>query len=238
MLQLAFQRARYVCAMTIVKICGMRTAEHALAAAATRADMLGFILAPSRRQITPAEARAIGQAVRAAHGEQAPQLVGVVVNETAARIRAIAAECALDAVQLSGDEPPALAGELADMTLIKAIRFDGSAAEQGWLAESWPHVRLLVDAHTPGTYGGAGVMADWEQSAALAKQRPILLAGGLSPDNVGLAIAHVRPWGVDVSSGVETAGVKDSAKIRAFVAAARAAEREFTPFANGQSTLE
>ncbi len=224
--------------MTIIKICGMRTAEHALVAADAGANMLGFILAPSRRQITPAEARAIGQAVRAAHGSNAPQLVGVVVNETAARIRAIAAECGLDAVQLSGDEPPALADELADMTLIKAIRFDGSAAEQGWLAGTWPHVRLMVDAHLPGTYGGAGIVADWQQSAALAQQRPILLAGGLNPENVGEALAQVCPWGVDVSSGVETGGVKDSTKIRAFVAAARAAERDFPPFANSQSTLE
>lgn len=218
--------------MTMIKICGMRTAEHALVAADAGANMLGFILAPSRRQITSAEARMIGQAVRTAHGSDAPRLVGVVVNETAARIRAIAAECELDAVQLSGDEPPALADELANMTLIKAIRFDGSAAEQGWLAGTWPHVRLMVDAHTPGTYGGAGVFADWEQSARLAKQRPILLAGGLNPENVGEALAQIRPWGVDVSSGVETDGVKDSAKIRAFVAAVRAAEREFAPFAN------
>jgi phosphoribosylanthranilate isomerase len=79
-----------------------------------------------------------------------------------------------------------------------------------------------VDAHVPGVYGGAGVTADWERAAAAARERDVLLAGGLTPENVATALRRVRPWGVDVSSGVETDGLKDSAKIRAFVAAARA----------------
>jgi phosphoribosylanthranilate isomerase len=84
-------------------------------------------------------------------------------------------------------------------------------------------VRLLVDAHVPGSYGGAGVVADWDRAAGLARRRSVLLAGGLTPANVAEAIQRVRPWGVDVSSGVEINGVKDHQKIRAFVAAARAA---------------
>ena len=207
--------------MTRVKICGLRTAEHALVAAGAGADLLGFIFAPSRRQIAPAEVARIGYAVRAATASP-PRLVGVFVNETPARMRALARECKLDAVQLSGDEPASFADELADLALIKAIRFDGAATEQRWLEADLPHVQLLVDAHVPGAYGGAGVVADWARAADLARRHSILLAGGLGPSNVATAIEQVRPWGVDVSSGVETDGAKDAAKIRAFVANARA----------------
>lgn len=87
----------------------------------------------------------------------------------------------------------------------------------------------MVDAHVVGSYGGAGVMADWEQAAALAQSMPIILAGGLSPDNVQDAIHKVRPWGVDVSSGVETDGVKDSQKIRLFIAAVRSVRLNILP---------
>ncbi|MFO7166561.1 MAG: phosphoribosylanthranilate isomerase, partial [Chloroflexota bacterium] len=86
-----------------------------------------------------------------------------------------------------------------------------------------PDVKLLVDAHVPGSYGGSGVLADWERAAQLARKLPIVLAGGLTPENVGAAISIVRPYAVDVSSGVETAGVKDVQKIHAFVRAAHAA---------------
>jgi phosphoribosylanthranilate isomerase len=85
---------------------------------------------------------------------------------------------------------------------------------------------LLVDAHKSGSYGGTGTLADWSKAAALARQRPLLLAGGLSPDNVAEAIGQVRPWGVDVSSGVETGGVKETARIEAFIRAAHAAARQ------------
>lgn len=209
--------------MTCVKICGLRSAEHALVAADAGADLLGFIFAPSRRQIAPADVAGIALAVRA-RPAGGPQLVGVFVNETPERIRALAHECGLDAVQLSGDEPFGYADALRDLSLLKAIRFDGGDEERRWAAAELPHVRLLVDAHVPGAYGGAGVVADWTHAAELARRRPILLAGGLDPANVPAAIEQVRPWGVDVSSGVETDGVKDSAKIRAFVAAARQVE--------------
>jgi phosphoribosylanthranilate isomerase len=210
--------------MTVVKICGLRTAAHALSAVAAGADLLGFILAPSRRQITPAELATISAAVRAAPGGERVALVGVFVNETPARMLEVMRDCGLDALQLSGDEDIGVAEELpAALTLIKALRLTGSAVEQRW--QQAPGVRLLVDAHVPGAYGGAGVVADWQRAAELADHHEILLAGGLTPDNVAEAIGRVRPWGVDVSSGVETNGVKDVDKIRAFVAAARAAER-------------
>jgi phosphoribosylanthranilate isomerase len=208
--------------MMFVKICGLRTAEHALVAAEAGADLLGFIFAPARRQIDPSEATRIGAAVRAIiPPSHMPTLVGVFVDEAPERMRAVAEECGLGAIQLSGDEAPAIASQLAGIAIVKTIRFQDTVNERAWLQNTPPNVRLHVDAHVPGAYGGAGVRADWEQSQRLARQHPILLAGGLTPANVGAAIGQVRPWGVDVSSGVETDGVKDSAKIRAFVAAAR-----------------
>lgn len=204
--------------MTIVKICGLRTAEHALAAATAGADLLGIIFAPSRRQVTPAAAREVVAAVRR-HAPAGPRVVGVFVNEDPATMDAVAAEVGLDYVQLSGDETPEQAAALRT-PWIKTIRLDGSALERAWLACETPEP-LHIDAHAPGSYGGSGQLADWGRAAALAALRPILLAGGLTPANVSEAITSVRPWGVDVSSGVETDGVKDIAKIAAFVAAAK-----------------
>jgi phosphoribosylanthranilate isomerase len=210
--------------MTNVKICGLRTVEHALVALEAGADLLGFILAPARRQVSLAEVAAIGAAVRAAPGGDRVGLVGVFVNETPERMAATAAECGLGALQLSGDEDPRVMCELPQgLAIIKAIRLTSDDVEQSWLAAAG--ARLLVDAHVPGAYGGAGVVADWERAAELVRNRSIMLAGGLTPDNVGAAIDQVRPWSVDVSSGVEIDGVKDSARIRAFVAAVRAADR-------------
>ena len=211
--------------MTTVKICGLRTAEHALAALHAGADLLGFILAPSRRQISPSELQAISAAVRAAPGGHQIGLVGVFVNEAPSRMSEIARLCDLDAIQLSGTEHSDVLAELpSTLTVLKTLRLAGDPTEQGWL--HLPAVRLHIDAHVPGTYGGAGVRADWQGAAELALQREILLAGGLTPDSVTEAIAEVRPWGVDVSSGIETNGVKDADKIRAFVAAAHSADRQ------------
>lgn len=210
--------------MTYAKICGLRTIEHALAAVEAGADLLGLIFAPSRRQVTPAQASAIARAVRdAAPAGRQVELVGVFVNAAPDHMREVARECDLDALQLSGDEPAAIADQLAGIGLIKTIRFNASVAEQDWLAYDWPHVRLHADAHVPGVYGGAGVVADWQKSFELARRRQLILAGGLTPANVGVAIEQVRPWAVDVSSGVETDGVKDVRKIRQFVAGAKAA---------------
>jgi phosphoribosylanthranilate isomerase (EC 5.3.1.24) len=211
--------------MINVKICGVRTRDHALTAVDAGADMIGLVFAPSRRRINPDDAAVIAAAVRTAADDRRRQvsLIGVFVNDDVTRIRKIATLCGLDGIQLSGDEPVAYAADLAPFLVIKAIRFDNSAHERDWLSEDRAHVRLLVDAHVPGSYGGAGVVADWDRAADLARRRPLLLAGGLTPANVAEAIRYVRPWGVDVSSGVESNGVKDHQKIRAFVAAARAA---------------
>jgi len=213
--------------MTFVKICGLRTIEHALAAAEAGADMIGLNFAASRRQVSPEQAAAIAEAVRATAYVGQVSIVGLFVNEAPERMLAIARQCSLDAIQLSGDEASDIIEQLPSIMLLKAIRLEGTPREAGWLnGQPAPNVRLLVDAHVPGLYGGAGVLADWDGAARLARQRQIMLAGGLTPENVDTAIRQVQPWAVDVSSGVETNGVKDVAKIRAFIAAARAGDQQ------------
>lgn len=217
--------------MTIVKICGLRTVEHALVALNAGADYLGMIFAPSRRQVGEVQAAAITEALRAAPAgptRRRPGLVGVFVNETPERMRSLYERLRLAAIQLSGEERVEVWEQLKGMPVFKAVRFNGSPSEDAWLASdpAVSDLRLLADSHVVGSYGGAGVVGDWKTAADLARRRPILLAGGLTPENVADAIRQVRPWGVDVSSGVETDGVKDSAKIRAFIAAVRAVDRE------------
>jgi phosphoribosylanthranilate isomerase len=206
----------------LVKICGLRTVEHALAAAAAGADMLGLnFVATSRRRVSVTEGAAIASAVRAAG--YGTRVVGLFVNEEPATVAAVARAVGLDLVQLSGDEPPEDA-ELIPLPLIKAVRLDGSPHEAAWIGRAGAGVTLLADAHVPGSYGGTGERADWGRAAELARRAPLILAGGLTPENVAEAIAAVRPLGVDVSSGVERDGAKDSAKIEAFLGAARAAQ--------------
>jgi len=215
--------------MTIVKICGLRSVEAALAAVDAGADLLGCIFAPARRQVSPDEVAVIAEAVQSATQSSARRvgLVGVFVDAAPDQMAELALHCGLAALQLSGDERVDLLNVLPQCAVIKALRFTGAASEQAWLhAGLSSRVRLLVDAHIPGSYGGAGVLADWAQASELARRREIILAGGLTPDNVAEAVRRVQPWGVDVSSGVETNGIKDIAKIQAFVAAVRAVDHE------------
>ena len=201
-----------------MKICGLRATAHVETAAKAGADFIGLVFAPSRRRVTIAEAAPL---VRAAQG--GPQVVGLFVNATAEEINRVADRLDLDMVQLSGDEPATIATAI-ERPLIKALRGDGSSNEAAWLAFAEHHsVPVLFDAHVPGSYGGTGVQADWQRAAELARCLPLILAGGLNPVNVAEAIARVRPFGVDVSSGVEIDGTKDSATIEAFIAAARTA---------------
>ena len=224
--------------MTLVKICGVSTPEIAIVAAAAGADLLSLVFyRQSHRAVTPTAALAIVRALRAA-GQTLP-IAGLFVNETPQRINAVADEVGLDLIQLSGDEPP---DDLAaiERPILRAVRVAAGAdadALDAPLADAdtrlagrdggpFDHPLLpLLDAHVPGAWGGTGVQADWDVAAALAARRPFFLAGGLTPENVGAAIRAVRPFGVDVSSGVETDKIKDTTKIRAFIAAARAADR-------------
>lgn len=211
----------------VVKICGIRTFEDALAAVEAGADMLGFNFhPPSPRYLGPDEcARLVGELRRAV--DQRPALVGVFVNTPVADAVRILDQCDLDFAQLHGDEGPEVLAALG-MRGLKAIRPRNEAEAEAQLAvyrraTSQPP-GILLDASAAGLYGGSGVTADWTVAAKMARQTPLLLAGGLNSDNVGRAVLAVRPWGVDVASGVEsTPGVKDAAKMRLFVERAKAA---------------
>jgi phosphoribosylanthranilate isomerase len=207
-----------------VKICGIRTPEAALAAAEAGADLIGLVFAPSKRQVDAPLARNIIDVLRRSARGQDTTVVGVFVDDRPEHIMEIATTVGLDWVQLSGHEPVEVAAAI-DLPSVKALRFDGDPSEAGWLQRdlACDVGPLLIDAHVPGSFGGAGIVADWSAAHRVAATRPVLLAGGLTPMNVAAAIAAVRPWGVDVSSGVETDGVKNLDKIRAFVRAAKTA---------------
>ncbi|HEV2235789.1 MAG TPA: bifunctional indole-3-glycerol phosphate synthase/phosphoribosylanthranilate isomerase, partial [Ktedonobacterales bacterium] len=212
-----------------VKLCGIRDEEAAAVAAGAGADAIGLIFAPARRQVTAQQARAIATAARAAtEGIRPPLVVGVFVNATRAEIASAASAATLDAVQLSGDEPPAFCADVRAATglpVLKALRAtdEATATLDGYAAAG---AIILLEPDVRGAAGGTGRRADWALARALATRWPLLLAGGLDPENVGAAIAAVAPRGVDVSSGTETDGVKDPAKLRRFVAQARAAGTE------------
>ncbi len=209
----------------LVKICGLTEEGAALAAVEAGADFLGFVFAPSRRRLEPASARAIIAAVREKSGPDRVRAVGVFVDEPAERVDEVAAYCGLDYVQLNGDEDPAYVRRLA-MPAIVARAASASLTSEALAAFAEAAALYLVDAYSPTERGGTGRRCDWAVAANLAATLPIVLAGGLTPENVAAAIAAVRPCGVDVSSGVETDGRKDPAKIAAFVRRAREAEAQ------------
>jgi len=215
---------------SVVKICGLMSAESAHTAALAGADMLGFILAESRRRVTPQFMREVRRSIVQVT-EAPPALVGVMVNPTADAVHSAAEIAEFDYVQLSGDESPDILDEI-DVAVIKTIhvaagmRFDEvQQIVEPWLEHRRPAVALLIDAKVEGVYGGSGMQSDWEVAAMIAERYPALLAGGLNPGNVYEGIQVVGPAGVDVSSGVEIAGVKDHALIEAFIAHARQAFR-------------
>ncbi len=151
-----------------------------------------------------------------------PLLVGVFADQDADTINSIAEECALDLIQLSGSEPWEMC-ELLERPVLKCLKVRQGQPAAEVLARVRGGALLLLDPHVEGSYGGAGVTLDWDVAAEVAREQPVMLAGGLRPDNVALAVRTVRPWAVDVSSGVETEGVKDVSKVRAFIKAAKEA---------------
>jgi phosphoribosylanthranilate isomerase len=156
--------------------------------------------------------------------------VGVFVDEPVEGIREVAAKTGLNVVQLHGSEPPAFADQLTS-PLLKATTISGAATAFA----AWPEdTTFLLDTIDPVRRGGTGIAVDWNGAAALAAERRVVLAGGLNPSNVADAIAMVQPYGVDVSSGVESApGVKDAEKLTRFLANARAAFDRLHPSAVG-----
>ena len=202
-----------------IKICGITNAEDAAAAAAAGADALGFVFyRKSPRCIEPVLAK---QIIATLPPRVTP--VGVFVNEDVTVVRRLMDDCGFALAQLHGDETAAYCGELA-RPIVKAIRVKGRGSFLA-LAEFQGRAGVkgfIVDAFSSEAYGGTGLVTDWILAAEAAKSSTILLAGGLTPDNVGQAIQAVRPYGVDVSSGVERApGQKDHEKVRAFCKAVR-----------------
>lgn len=216
--------------MTKVKICGITEAAHALAAAQAGADFIGLVLASSRRQVNLEWAKGIAEAVKGL--EKPPLVVGVFVNTAAPEVNCIGDYCGLDWVQLSGDEPWECLGDV-ERPLIKAIRVSREAKAEGLITNMSIGYDLLrkdficlLDSHVEGSYGGTGQTFNWRLARQVSQRFPVIIAGGLSPQNVGEAIKVARPWGVDVSSGVETGGVKDISKIKAFIEAVRKTDEE------------
>ncbi len=211
--------------MTLVKICGLTNSADALAALKSGADLLGFICyAKSPRYVTLRQITDILKELR--QWQSRFQTAGVFVNEPLTSVRQILDHTGLDLAQLHGDETPADVKQLSGRAF-KAIRptelleAERDARRFAALAPvAGPD--LLVDAFHPDAYGGTGHGADWEIASALARSCRLLLAGGLNPGNVADAVAAVQPWGVDVSSGVETKpGRKDHDALRVFIAAAK-----------------
>lgn len=200
--------------MTRIKICGIKTANEALAAMDAGADLIGFNFYPkSPRYISVGQCRDVMSVMRK-YGHIT--YVGVFVNAPLEEIRATMDTCALTLAQLHGDETPEMLNTFYGRAF-KAFR-GVPLTLNGFIREEPP--AFLLDASVKGAYGGTGVTADWSTAAELARQYPLLLAGGLTPENVAEAVRRVRPWGVDVASGVESSpGVKDANKMKAFARA-------------------
>jgi phosphoribosylanthranilate isomerase len=214
---------------TRIKICGITNLDDARCAVEAEVDFLGFIFYPrSPRYIAPEEATALVQVIRAEHGASAPLFVGVFVNEAVGHVQAVLDVAGLDLAQLHGAESPKTVERLAPRAF-KAIRpqrgedVDEALAAYGHVLPANDQLpQLLLDAYHPERFGGTGLQADVELARPAARRCRLLLAGGLGPETVGQVIEEVRPWGVDVSSGVERdKGIKDHTRIRAFVQAVK-----------------
>jgi phosphoribosylanthranilate isomerase len=198
-----------------VKICGVTNEDDALLAVAMGADAVGFIFAPSSRQVN-------AQTVFDITRRLPPEIltVGVFRDETSSRVVQLANRAGVKAVQLHGRETPEQAHEIArEFPRVYKVFAAGSSMSRR--AREYPGDLVMVDSPNP----GSGEVFDWGLIDEVPEGMRILLAGGLNPDNVGLAVATVRPWGVDVASGVEASpGRKDPMKVKAFIEAARAAD--------------
>lgn len=211
-----------------VKICGLQDERTAIAAVEAGATMLGLIFATSRRQMTINAARNVTDAVRS-RASTTITIVGVFVDASSREVNRIVEAVGIDAVQLHGDESPAMLADIA-VPAIKAIRpKPGTSADeverqiatfQGVPNEPFAY---LLDGYSDAGAGGVGIRADWTVAASIAAHYSLILAGGLTPENVSDAIGCVKPAAVDVSSGVESDGAKDGLKIASFVDRARRA---------------
>ncbi len=199
--------------MVQVKICGICDSAGAAAAVEAGADLIGFHFCSSQRRVTPEEAKAIVDALSIR-----PTIVGVFIDQDAEEVRQIAEFAGLDLLQLHGSESPSFEAGRPVMKVLKVK--DGEIPD----ANAWPDP-LMLDSWSADQRGGTGQAWDWELARPLLAERKVFIAGGLEPGNVGKVVSGFRPYGVDVSSGVEASvRVKDPDKVRAFVHAVRLAE--------------
>lgn len=214
--------------MTRIKISGITTEEQAIATAKVGADFIGLVFAPSPRQVTAETTARIIAALKNTTAKT--EAVGVFVNADADTVNKTAEYCRLDRVQLSGDETWEYCRQIG-RPIIKAMRV--SVGNQGQVLKEIEDgmkildgrkITVLLDTKSTEKYGGTGEVFDWEAARPVARQYPVIIAGGLKPDNVARAIKTTAPWGVDVATGVETRGAKDMDKIRRFIKAVRQAD--------------
>jgi phosphoribosylanthranilate isomerase len=215
--------------MTFIKICGITSEDVALETAAAGADYIGMVFAKSPREVTPEVASKITAALK--KNKTRVKTVGVFVNTSPLVLNAIAAHYNLDYIQLSGDETLEYCTSLT-CPLIKAFHLsDGASVEKAITQMNEikrtivdKNVIFLLDTAAREKYGGTGAVFNWDLARSITRRHPVIIAGGLNPDNVGGAINTLKPWGVDVSSGVETEGKKDMKKIVKFIKAVRQAD--------------
>ena len=215
--------------MTLVKICGLSEVEHALVAAEAGADFIGVVFAEGRRKITPEKAQVISNAIHSLKNR--PKVVGVFAGYTPAEVNRIAGYCNLDRVQLSGGETWEYCLQVKKpITKTLHISSDTKAGrilsniEEGKRFLKDKDLLFLLDTKVGNASGGTGRTFDWEIASEVTTRFPVLIAGGLDPDNVAELIRFAHPLGVDVSSGVETEGLKNPSKIRVFIKTVKQAD--------------
>jgi phosphoribosylanthranilate isomerase len=212
--------------LTKIKICGITEVAYAQAAIEAGADLIGVVLAPSPRKVTYEKAREIVAAVKKHYFP----VVGVFVNMPASAVNIVADFCGLDWVQLSGDESWEYCQRI-EKPVIKAVHITPDWDEEKLLAHLEDGQKklgdrspiYLLDTFVEDKYGGTGQAFAWKIARRAAAEYPAIIAGGLQPENVGEVVSSLKPWGVDVSSGVESHGVKDVGKIKDFIQAVRSA---------------
>ena len=214
--------------MTLIKICGLTIVGDAMEVAQMDVQMIGLVFAESRRQVSPQQAAEICTAVKEL--PRHPLIVGVFVNESPHTVNETVRQCGLDMVQLSGDESRDYCLGI-NAPVIKAIHISPSSHSEDIavaISGNTParrRILYLLDAKEEGKYGGTGQSFDWAIAGEISASYPVIIAGGLNPQNVGELVKSVRPLGVDVSSGVETDGRKDIARVRSFIEAVRAVDK-------------
>jgi len=215
--------------VTRIKICGITCVEGALATARSGVDFMGLVFAPSRRQVSVEEGLRLAEAARGIRNSLA--IIGVFVNARADEVNCIAGHCLLDWVQLSGDESWQYCEQI-ERPVIKAIHVSddsrvgaiGEYIESGYRVLPDRNLICLLDTRVEGAYGGTGQIFNWQLAKELSSRYSVIVAGGLTSENVGRLVREAQPWGVDVSTGVESNGLKDGNKIMDFVASVRKAE--------------